>query len=64
MRAFLAILAIPAGGLALLLLATAFLKDGSDLQIIGAGVFMTALAVCLGLVGVMARLEQIRDGKK
>lgn len=63
MRVFLAILAVPAGGLALAMFLSALTKDGSDLQLIGAGVFMTVLAVCLGLAGVLSRLEEIRDGK-
>lgn len=64
MRVFLAILAAIAGGVSLLMLVAAFTKDGSDLQIIGAGVFLTVLVVALGLVGVMVRLEEIRDGRK
>jgi hypothetical protein len=61
MRVFLAILAVPAGGLTLVMFLSALTKDGSDLQLIGAGVFMTAFVVCLGLIGVMVRLEEIRD---
>lgn len=63
MRWFLAILALITGGASLLMLLTALTTGGSDIQLIGAGVFMTAFAVCLGLIGVMARLEEIRDRK-
>lgn len=60
MRIFLAILAIPAGGLALLMFIAGLTKDGSDLQFIGAGVFLILLAVCLSSAGIMARLEKMR----
>lgn len=64
MRIFLAILAIPAGGLALLMLVAAMTKDGSDIQIIGAGVFMTVMVVCIAGAGIMARLERIQVRKE
>lgn len=64
MRFVLAILAWPAGIMAVLLMASALTKNGSDIQIIGSGVFLTVLVVALGCVGVMARLEEIRDRKK
>lgn len=64
MRVFLFVLAILSGGLTLVLLLAALAKGGSDIQIIGAGVFLTVLAVSLAGIGVMARLEQIRDRAK
>lgn len=61
MRIFLAILAIPSGGIALLMAVATFTEGGSDLQMIGAGVFMTVMAVCLAGAGIMARLERKGD---
>lgn len=64
MRWFLGILALICGGASLLLVLVAFGKDGTDMHFIGSGVFLTAFVVCLGLVGVMTRLEDIRDNRK
>jgi hypothetical protein len=61
MRWFLGILSLICGGAAILLLLVALSKDGNDMHFIGSGVFLTAFVVCAGLVGVMVRLEQIRD---
>jgi hypothetical protein len=59
MRIFLSIMALPAGGLALIMAAVAFTKDGSDIQMIGAGVFLTVMVICLAGVGIMARIEKL-----
>jgi hypothetical protein len=64
MRWLLAILAIPSGGAALLLLIAAFTPTGSDFHFIGSGVFLTAFVLAVGLIGVLVRLEQIRDSKR
>lgn len=64
MRIFLAILAIPAGGLALVMAIAGMTKDGSDIQIIGADVFLTVVAVCIAGVGIMARLEKLKGAKE
>ena len=58
MRIFLAILAVPAGGIALLMAVATFTTGGSDLQMIGAGVFMTVLVVCLAGIGIIGNLEK------
>jgi hypothetical protein len=63
MRWLLWILAFVTGGAALLAAVAAFSTGGTDIQLIGAGVFLTAFAICVGMVGVMVRLEQIRDRK-
>jgi hypothetical protein len=63
MRWFLAVLAFVNGGAFMLMVLAGLTEGGSDIQIIGAGVFMTAFAICLGLIGVMVRLEEIRDRK-
>lgn len=44
-------------------MAVAFTKGGTDMHFIGSGVFLTAFLLALGLVGVLVRLEQIRDRK-
>lgn len=61
MRFILILLAIPAGLLGLICLATVFTKGGSDIQLIAFGVFLVAVAVAVAGIGIMARLEQIRD---
>lgn len=63
MRAFLVILSMPTGAAAIMLLLVAFTSGGTDFHFVGAGVFLTAFVLALGLVGVMARLEEIRDRK-
>lgn len=63
MRALLFIIALLSGALTLLSIVSAFTTGGSDIQLIGAGVFLTVFSVACGLLGVMVRLEQIRDRK-
>jgi hypothetical protein len=59
MRIFLTILAMPAGALAALMAIATFTKDGSDIQMIGAGVFLTVMVVCIAGAGIMARIEKL-----
>lgn len=58
MRIFLAILAIPSGGIAILMAVATFTEGGSDLQMIGAGVFLTVFVVCLTGACVIGHLEK------
>lgn len=57
MRHFLNVLGGIAGLAAVLSLLSVFLGRGTDLQLIAVGVFGTMLACCVGLAGVMERLE-------
>jgi hypothetical protein len=38
--------------------------DGTDIQLIAAGIFSTVFAVAIGCEGIIARLEEIRDKDK
>jgi hypothetical protein len=63
MITFLVIISWPIGAAALLLLAVAFTSGGTDFHFIGSGVFLTAFVLAMGLIGVLRRLEEIRDRK-
>jgi hypothetical protein len=63
MRHFLNVIGGIAGLAAVLALLSVLLGRGTDLQLIAVGVFGTMLACCVGLAGVMERLEALRKVK-
>ena len=64
MRHFLNVIGGIAGLAAILFFLAYVFANGTDLQLIGVGVFGTMLACAAGLAGVMERLEELRDKKK
>ena len=64
MRMFLLIIAAVAAALGAMAFVTGMRENGSDIQVIAAGVYFTVFVIALGCEGIMGRLEEIRDKDK